>query len=123
LGFWELFGRGIIESPRSALLGHRQSVDRAVAPSAHNYYLDFVYNFGVLAFLPLLWLISYTLLPLWRARREVWRDPPLLGLATAVLFALAIDSMFKVPLRQPYPGIFYFFLWGLLLARLQSLRR
>jgi len=123
LGFWELFGRGIIESPRSALLGHRQSVDRAVAPSAHNYYLDFVYNFGVLAFLPLLSLIGYTLLRLWRARREVWRDPALLGLTTAVLFALLIDNMFKVPLRQPYPGIFYFFLWGLLLARLQSLRR
>jgi hypothetical protein len=52
----------------------------------------------------------------------VWRDPPLLGLATAVLFVLALDSMFKVPLRQPYPGIFFFFLWGLLIARLRLAR-
>jgi hypothetical protein len=36
-----------------------------------------------------------------------------------VVFALFVDSMFKVPLRQPYPGIFFFFLWGLLLAQLQ----
>jgi DHA1 family tetracycline resistance protein-like MFS transporter len=46
----------------------------------------------------------------------------LLGLAVVVLFVLLIDSNAKVPLRQPYPGIFFFFLWGLLLARLQALR-
>ena len=122
MGYWTLFGEGILESPRSALVGHAQAVDRSIAPSAHNYYLDFVYNFGVLAFLPLLWLIGYTLRLLLNARRLVWRDPPLLGLATAVLFVLALDSMFKVPLRQPYPGIFFFFLWGLLIARLRLAR-
>jgi hypothetical protein len=84
-----------------------------------------VYNFGVLAFLPLLFLIGYTLRALWRARETLWRSPaalPLLGLSAAVLFALFMDSVFKVPLRQPYPGIFFFFLWGLLLAQLQPAR-
>ncbi len=123
LHYWTLFGAGIVESGRSALFGHAQAVERSVAPSAHNYYLDFVYNFGVLAFLPLAWLVAYTLWLLWRLRATLWQDLPLLGLAAAVMFALALDSNFKVPLRQPYPGIFFFFLWGLLLARLQSLRR
>jgi hypothetical protein len=122
LHYWQLFGRGIIESPRSALFGHAQAIDRSVAASAHNYYLDFVYNFGLLAFLPLAWLIAQTLHLLWRLRGEVWRDLPLIGLAIAVLFALGLDSNFKVPLRQPYPGIFFFFLWGLLIARLRALR-
>jgi hypothetical protein len=125
LHYWALFSRGIAESGRSALFGHAQAIDRAVAPSAHNYYLDFVYNFGVLAFLPLLFLIGYTLRALWRARETLWRSPaalPLLGLSAAVLFALFMDSVFKVPLRQPYPGIFFFFLWGLLLAQLQPAR-
>jgi hypothetical protein len=122
LHYWSFYARGIAESGRSALLGHPQAIDRAVAPSAHNYYLDFVYNFGVLGFLPLAGLIAYTLALLWRERASVWRDPALLGLAIGVVFVLAIDNMFKVPLRQPYPGIFFFFLWGLLIARLKSIR-
>jgi hypothetical protein len=119
LHYWTLFGRGAFESTRSALFGHPRAIDRDVAPSAYNYYLDFVYNFGVLGFLPFIWVVGYTVLLLWR-QRSALRELPLLGLAGAVLFVLAIDNMFKVPLRQPYPGIFFFFLWGLLLAQLQT---
>ena len=57
--------------------------------------------------------------PLQSARARL-RELPILGLAAAVLFVLAMDNMFKVPLRQPYPGVFFFFLWGLLLAQLQA---
>ena len=119
LSYWSLYARGIGESWQTLLFGHRRAIERSVAPSAHNYYLDFVYNFGVLAFLPLAWLIGCTALLLWRERSRL-RSPPLLGLAAAVAFALAVDSMFKVPLRQPYAGLFYFFLWGLLLAQLRG---
>ncbi len=122
LYYWKLYANGIAESAGTALFGHRQVMDRNVAPSAHNYYLDFVYNFGVVAFLPLAALIAYTLVLLWRCRREVWREFSLLGLAIGVLFALALDNMFKVPMRQPYSGIFFFFLWGLLIARLRLAR-
>ncbi|MEA3195343.1 MAG: hypothetical protein QOD26_3676 [Betaproteobacteria bacterium] len=121
LYYWQLYASGIAESARGAFFGHAQVVDRKVAPSAHNYYLDFVYNFGVLAFLPLAWLIGYTLTLLWRLRAAVWRNMPVLGLAIGVLFALGLDNMFKVPMRQPYPGIFFFFLWGLLIGHLQAL--
>lgn len=37
-----------------------------------------------------------------------------------VRFLVLVDSNFEVTLRQPYPGIFAFFLWGLLLARLRT---
>jgi O-antigen ligase len=121
LAYWTLYARGIGESAKAALLGHPRAIERSVAPSAHNYYLDFVYNFGVLAFAPLAWLIGFTALLLWRQRHRL-RTSPLLGLAAAVAFALCIDSMFKVPLRQPYTGVFFFFLWGLLLAQLQPRR-
>jgi hypothetical protein len=121
LSYWAVYAKGIVSSAESALFGHTQPVERSEAPSAHNYYLDFVYNFGVLAFLPFAWLVWYTLALLWRERARL-RELPLLGLAAAVLFVLGLDNMFKVPLRQPYPGVFFFFLWGLLLAQLLERR-
>lgn len=117
---WKLYGRGIVESHRTALFGHPRALGRDVSTSAHNYYLDFLYNFGLLAFLPFAWLILYTLARLWRWRAEVWKEPAFLGLALVVVFGIAVDNNFKVTFRQPYPGIFFFFLWGLLLSRLSG---
>jgi hypothetical protein len=120
LADWTRYARGIMESPWAALFGHAQPFDRAVATSAHNYYLDFIYNFGLLAFLPLLWLIGFTAALLWRAHRTLPSDLPLLGLAVVVAFLIVIDNNFKVTFRQPYPGLFGFFLWGLLISRLAA---
>jgi len=117
---WALYSRGIVESPWTLFLGHPRPFDRTVSTSAHNYYLDLLYNFGLIAVLPLFWLIAYTGVLLWRARRRLQRDLPLLGLAVAVFFLVAIDNNFKVTLRQPYPGIFAFFLWGVLMSRLAA---
>jgi hypothetical protein len=47
-------------------------------------------------------------------------SPSLLGLALVVLFILFVDNSLKVGLRQPYPGIISFFLWGVLLSRLSN---
>lgn len=120
LADWTLYARGIVENPRTALFGHAKPFDRAVSTNAHNYYLDFVYNFGLLAILPLLWLIAHTATLLWRARGTFRHDLPLLGLAVIVVFLVVIDNNFKVTFRQPYPGLFGFFLWGLLLSRLST---
>jgi hypothetical protein len=120
---WTIHGRGIVENPQTLLFGHSEALDRAVTTSAHNYYLDFVYNFGAVAFLPLFALICYTVVLVVRNRSAVSRDLGLLGLALVVLFLVLVDSNFKVTLRQPYPGVFTFFLWGLLLSRLSRLRR
>lgn len=123
LADWALYGSGILESPWTASFGHSKPFDRAVSTSAHNYYLDFVYNFGLVALLPLLWLIAYTAILLWRVRGTLRDDLPLLGLGIVVGFLVLIDNNFKVTFRQPYPGLFGFFMWGLLLSRLAASRR
>jgi glycosyltransferase involved in cell wall biosynthesis len=117
---WRLFGKPILDSPKTFLFGHDTPVDRSVRTSAHNYYLDVAYLFGVTALLPVLGLVAFTLVMAWRGRRRVAADPALLVLLAVVLFLVLVDSNFKVTLRQPYPGIAAFFLWGLLLSRLRG---
>ena len=119
---WALFGRGILESPQAALFGHAEPIDRAIATSAHNYYLDLIYNFGLIGLAPLVWLIVYTLRLLWKNRARLQAELPLLGLAFVALYLILVDNNFKVTFRQPYPGIFGFVLWGLLISRLTESR-
>jgi hypothetical protein len=118
---WSYFAVRIFEGPMTVLFGHPRPVDRSILTSAHNYYLDFAYNFGVIALMPLGALVVYTAQLLFRRRRQLLSDPGLIALVGVVIFLVAIDSSFKVTLRQPYPGIFAFFAWGLLLSRLRHL--
>ncbi len=119
IGDWVLFGQGIFTNTETFLIGHPKPMDRTIRTSAHNYYIDLAYNFGTLALLPLIALIAYTLHLLWMRRRDVLRDDRLFWIAGVVLFLILVDSNFKVTLRQPYSGIFAFFAWGVLLARLR----
>lgn len=118
LGDWKLYRDGISESSRTMLLGHVEPPPREVKTSAHNWYLDFVYNFGLVPLVPLLALMVFTAWLFFRSRKtlqgQTW------WLAALVAFMVLVDSNFKVTLRQPYPGIFAFFIWGLLLTRLRS---
>lgn len=114
---WSRFGAGVAESGMSLLFGHAEPLPREVRTSAHNWYLDLAYNFGAVALLPIGVLIAVTMFMAWcqRARLEshhYW----LLGI---VLFLVLVDANFKVMLRQPYPGLFSYFLWGVLLSKLQ----
>lgn len=115
---WVNFGNGIVESKTTLLVGHPQPLPREVRTSPHNWYLDIVYNFGLLALLPIIALIGYTASLCWNRRKilpaEIW------WLVAIVFYLVIIDSNFKVTLRQPYPGIFAYFMWGLLLSRLRS---
>jgi hypothetical protein len=120
IGDWKLFGSGAIESSRALLFGHDKPIPREVRTSAHNFYLDFVYNFGVIALLPLLGLMLYTGALLWKERATVYEDDSLFMHAALIAFLLVIECNFKVTLRQPYPGIAIYFLWGLLLWRLRQ---
>ncbi len=117
---WQFYGRGIVESPNSFLLGHATPPDRALHPSAHNYWLDALYNFGLLAVLPLIVLAIWTGYAVWRRRYDVMATPMLLGAAMAVAYLLLVENMITVGMRQPYPGIITFFIWGLLIARLRG---
>lgn len=121
LHYWEYYAESIASSTKTILVGHSEPPDRAQFPSAHNYYLDLIYNFGVLALLPMFVVLVYVLTMLYRLRREVYASPGLIGLAAVVIFLMLVDNSLKVGLRQPYPGIFSFFLMGVLISRLSDI--
>ncbi|MBX3662260.1 MAG: hypothetical protein KF804_07420 [Burkholderiales bacterium] len=114
--YWKFYSGEILSSPRTAALGHVTPPERTQFPSAHNYYLDFAYNFGIVPLLPLLGLLGLTVVGILRQWPRLQNSLPHAGLAAVVLFVVIVDNSFKVGMRQPYPGILTFFLWGLLLA-------
>lgn len=118
LYYWEYYSTEIMANARVFLLGHTRPPNRSKFPSAHNYYLDFIYNFGLISILPLLALIGYTLYMIYRYRRLIYNSSGLLGLTAVVVFLLLAENSVKVGLREPYSGIMTFFLWGVLLSRL-----
>jgi hypothetical protein len=73
--------------------------------------------------LPILAALGYTLVLIYRNRRQILGSSSLLGLTAVTIFLLIVDNSFKVGLRQPYSGIVTFFLWGVLLSRLLRLPR
>ena len=115
-GDWRMFLNGVAESPKTIWFGHPQPMPREVRTSPHNWYIDIAYTFGIIALLPVAALIAYTGWLLFKRRKvlsgQTW------WLAIIVFYLVIIDSNFKVTLRQPYPGIFAYFMWGLLLTRL-----
>jgi hypothetical protein len=118
---WRFYSAGVVESPSAFLLGHASPPDRSKHPSAHNYWLDGLYNFGALALVPLMALMFMTARMIWSRRSRLLGAPMLLGAVVATVYLLLVENMLKVGLRQPYPGIIGFFIWGLLLARLSAL--
>jgi hypothetical protein len=119
LALWAYFFSGTFDSLPSFLIGHAVPTQRSTHPSALNYWLDAAFNFGIVALMPLLLLLMSTLRMLWRGRGRIPRDASLFGLALAVIYLLLFVNMLKVGMRQPYPGIITFFLWGVLVARLR----
>jgi len=116
--YWKYYLKGIFENPKTSLLGHAKRPDRNKFPSAHNYYLDLAYNYGLLSLLPFLYLITHTIIKLKNRMRNGPLSLDLIALSLVVLFFVLVDSSLKVGFRQPYPGIIMFFLWGVLLAKL-----
>ena len=111
---------GITEDWKTFLFGHSQRLDPNLLSGGYNYYLDLAYNYGVIATLPFLYLVGYTLVCLWRVWKAEDISPDMVGLAVIVLFYILIVNSLTVSFRQPYPGIVQFFLWGVLLNRLSS---
>ena len=123
LEIWKFYVGEIAKSGNVWLLGHATPPDRRLYPSAHNYYLDFAYNFGFVAMFPILWLIGFTLWKSGRYWKGISANPSFFALVGVVVFLLLVDNSLKVSLRQPYSGIVTFFLWGVLLSRLRELGR
>jgi len=119
--YWGFYLNKITESYSAFLFGHSGRINRYEFPSAHNYYLDFIYHFGVIAILPLFYLIILTVKMMIQNMKHV-SSHSIFGIAFVVVFMIAGDSLFKVGFRQPYPGIFMFFIWGVLLSRLYMIK-
>lgn len=116
--YWEYYGRGATRDVKSFLMGNAKVAARRDNPSAHNYYLDFLYHFGFLSLMPFLVFIGATLYGIYRRRRDIIASPQLMGITIVFLYLVFIENMFKVGMREPYPGIFTFFLWGILISKL-----
>jgi O-antigen ligase len=104
---------------KSLLFGNPERPEREKHPSAHNYYLDLAYNFGIISLIPILIFLARTFKKIYELQTQIYKNQSLAGLIFVVLFLLLVDNSLKVGMRQPYPGIITFFLWGLLLSRLQ----
>lgn len=122
LGYWKHYTAGLLSSPGHFLFGRPVPPDRNRFPSAHNYYLDLAYNFGAVTVVPIVVLIGITAAGVWRQRHVVVQNAPLFSLALGVAFLLLLDNQTRVGMRQPYPGIVAFFLWGVLMNLVQGAR-
>jgi len=117
---WKFYITGITADKKMLLFGNAERPKRTEYPSAHNYYLDLAYNFGILSLIPIIAMLILTLKRVFNLRKTLFEDSALVGLVFVTFYLLLIDNSFKVGLRQPYPGIITFFLWGLLLSRLSA---
>jgi len=115
--YWEFYGKGVLESPKKFFFGHSKRPDRNSYPSAHNYYLDLIYNFGIISLLPFLYLIFQTIKKCKAGMSHHLGCSNFAMLVLLVSFYVLIDNSLKVSFRQPYPGMMIFFLWGVLLAK------
>ena len=118
--YWKYHIHGIIKNPVTLFFGNTKRPDRQTFPSAHNYYLDLVYNFGLISLFPFIFLIIYTLVKLFNLKRYRPLSLDMIVLTFIILFFIFIENALKVGFRQPYPGIIMFFLWGVLLAKLDA---
>ena len=119
---WQFYLGQVFDGWSGLLFGQSAPPDRAIFSSAYSYYLDLTYNFGLLGLFPLLVLIFYTVFSIFRGYREIWRRSDIVGVVGVLLFMVLVDNSLTVGLRQPYSGIFVFFLWGVVLAQLHALR-
>lgn len=125
LSYWKFYGNEATKNAKTFFFGNARPISRTQHASAHNYYLDLIYNFGFISFIPMLILIVATLSGVYRNRKDIVASPELMGITIVVLYLLFVENMLKVGMRQPYPGIFTFFLWGILISKLSvfSLRK
>ena len=93
-------------------------------PGVFNYYLDFIYNFGFISLIPILFLIIYTI-------KEVIINPKILRILKVedliifliIFYMIFIDSFIRTSFKQPYLGIILFILWGILISKLSSFKK
>ena len=115
--YWDFYMQEILASPKVFLFGHNTRPDRELYPSAHNYYLDIIYYFGIIALIPFVYLFSILIIKTVIILKEGKGTIELFALLLVVFFFMALDNSLKVSCRQPYSGMVIFFLIGKLLMQ------
>ncbi len=117
----QLYISRLIDNPRWLVFGQPSRIERHVATSAHNYFLDFLTNFGLLGIAPAIALILITIYKV--AMLKNARSPFVYGslaLVGVLFFWIIFHNFLTVALRQPFSGILIFFVWGLFFGRLED---
>ena len=115
--YWDFYMQEILASPKVFLFGHNTRPDRELYRSAHNYYLDIIYYFGIIALIPFVYLFSILIIKTAIILKEGKGTIELFALLLVVFFFMALDNSLKVSCRQPYSGMVIFFLIGKLLLQ------
>jgi hypothetical protein len=121
IAIWKHYSESALGSVSTFIMGSPNLADRAIYPSAHNYFLDLLYNFGLLGLAPVSVALFLTLKIIIEKWSVIFQSLELQALVGVVMVLVVVDNCFKVGLRQPYPGLFSFFLWGVLLSKLQMI--
>jgi hypothetical protein len=119
--YWDFYMQEILASPKVFLFGHNTRPNRDVYPSAYNYYLDIIYYFGVIVFLPFIYLFSIVIIKIVKIVKEGKGTVELFALFLVVMLFMIVDNSLKVSCRQPYSGMVIFFLIGKLLFQFSLL--
>ena len=120
--YWKYYVSESFKDTGSFLFGHPKQPNPINYPSAHNYYLDLLYNFGFLALSSILAMVAYTFKVLWQNRSLINKNRYLWMLCFSVLFFLGVDNMLKTGLKEPYTGILSFYIWGFLFSQIKYLK-
>ena len=83
-----------------------------------NFYLDYIYNFGLISLIPILTLIYYTIKTSYKFRKKIFKNFQNHILFFLFIFIIFIDS--RTGLKQPFIGIVYYFIWGIYLSKIRN---
>ncbi len=117
---WDYHFLGATSDLQNLFLGHLERPPRSEYPSAHNYYLSVVYNFGLVAILPIVLCICYTAFALVKARKSSFSEPRMLVFGATLAYLLLVQNSASLAMQQPYSAIFIFFIWGVYLSRVTA---
>ncbi len=84
-----------------------------------NYYLDYIYNFGLISLIPILVLIYYTINTTYKLKNKIFKNFSNHILFFLFIFIIFIDSFLRTGLKQPFIGIVYYFIWGIYLSKIR----
>ncbi len=106
---WRYFLDKVTFSYETLFLGNLTPLDRALHPSAYNYWLDVLYSFGLLPLIPVVILFFYTIREAWKQQNKLLSNPLLVctGVIVFNLFLLKVFSEQDLDSRTQGPSLIF----------------